>query len=142
MTATRCVFTYGSLMYDAVWEHVVGGRYRRSAAVLDGWRRLRVLDEAYPALVPGAGGRVGGVLYHDVEPQDLQRLDAFEGPEYDRVEVTVQLDDGRRCAAQVYRWIARDRLIPLEWDPEWFEREGMAPFLQRYAGGVRGPQRR
>ena len=134
---SRWVFTYGSLMYAAVWEQVVCGRYRSEPALLDGYRRLNVLGDTYPALTPGPGSSVAGTLYLDVVANDLQRLDAFEGVEYRRAEVTVQRRDGTRAGADVYLWIAAQGLGDREWDPQWFEREELVQFIARYAGGVR-----
>lgn len=133
------VFTYGSLMYDPVWTHVVGGRHRSVDATLDGHRRLTVDGEAYPALVPAPGAQVRGRLYFEVDEDGLVRLDAFEGVEYRRVSATVRADDGSACRAELYLWVATERLGRDDWDPQRFEREGLAPFLERYASGVRRP---
>ena len=56
LSASVNVFTYGSLMYEAVWSRVVRGQYPWVAARLPGFRRLAIRDAAYPAVVPGAVG--------------------------------------------------------------------------------------
>jgi gamma-glutamylcyclotransferase (GGCT)/AIG2-like uncharacterized protein YtfP len=45
---------------------------------------------------------VEGVLYLDLPASAWPRLDAFEGDEYQRSEVEVELADGRRLAAWTY----------------------------------------
>ena len=87
------VFTYGSLMFPAVWTRVVSASYRSVAATLPGFRRQRVRGEDYPALERVAKedrrATVDGILYLDVSPGDLALLDAFEGEDYRRIEATV-----------------------------------------------------
>lgn len=128
------VFTYGSLMFDPVWRRVVAGACPSEPARLAGWARRRVRGETYPALVPQAGGRVEGVLYRQVAPDDLARLDAFEGDDYLRRDVTVLTAAGP-VTAQVYAWKAGNaRLLDEDWLPTRFLEEGMARFIERYPG--------
>jgi hypothetical protein len=102
MPAARTVggvhlFTYGSLMFPAVWTRVVAGSYRSLPASLPGFRRRRVRGEDYPGLeradVRTAGEdpaamSVDGILYLDVAPADLDLLDEFEGADYRRIEAS------------------------------------------------------
>ena len=46
MSAGENVFTYGSLMYEAVWTRVVRGQYASVRARLAGFRRLAIRDES------------------------------------------------------------------------------------------------
>ncbi len=119
------IFTYGSLMFPAVWTRVVAGCYRSTGACLAGFRRRRVRGEDYPCLERSAGedgngddggdgghcgdggntgdggdhGQVMGVLYLDVAPADIASLDAFEGADYCRIEVPVTVCDRQAGAA-------------------------------------------
>lgn len=137
------VFTYGSLMFAPVWRRVVSGDYRSTPALLTGYRRHRVRGAAYPALVavdPGAeppAPALPGVLYLAVDPADLQALDAFEGADYRRirVEVSVAASAGMpgRLPADVYLYLAGDRIEPGDWDPGDFERDRLEPFLAEHA---------
>jgi len=146
LSASVNVFTYGSLMYEAVWSRVVRGQYPWVAARLPGFRRLAIRDAAYPAVVPGAGGEVLGRLWLGVSPADAERLDIFEGAEYLRQEVRVltapadrapDLDAAkhslqRDCGvtAQCYVWREPARLLAQPWDAAAFEREHLATFAQ------------
>ena len=49
-------FVYGSLMFDAVWDALIKNRYRKVAARLDGYTRVCIRGEVYPALVEAEGG--------------------------------------------------------------------------------------
>lgn len=124
-------------MFAPVWDRVVQGRYRRMDATLDGFRRLTVIGDTYPALVAEPQASVGGVLYADVSADDVERLDAFEGSDYERIEVSVRLADGSSRCAHAYRWRHRERLGDRDWDPQWFEREAITVFIDRHASGVR-----
>lgn len=65
----------------------------------DGWH-------GYPGLVLDATDDADEIPVHVLEApglsDDLERLDAFEGPGYRRVVASVQLADGRRVRAWVY----------------------------------------
>lgn len=135
MTARHC-FTYGSLMWADIMARVCGREFASEPASLAGHRRHPVRGQDYPGLRPAAGGLVPGRLYLDVTDEAWARLDAFEGEEYERADVSVALADGRSLPAQVYRFKAElaDRLLPGDWDAEAFGREGRRRFIERYVG--------
>jgi len=100
-------FAYGSLMWADIMARVCGGAALASEpAQLPGYRRHPVLGQDYPGLRPAEGGTVVGRLYRGVDAAQWARLDAFEGPEYERVPVQVLLPDGRTETAEVYRFRA------------------------------------
>ncbi len=127
------VFTYGSLMFDPVWQRVVQGRYASLPAHVEGFRRLCVRDEHYPALVASRRkDRVTGRLYLDVSEDDLLRLDRFEGTDYVRLSIPAHLEDGRFLIAETYLATPAMRLLDLDWDPEVFAQHGLAAFMAGY----------
>lgn len=126
---TSHVFTYGSLMFTPVWESVVQGRYRSVAALLDQHARFALVDDTYPGTVAAVGSSVAGVLYLDVSRADLACVDHFEGNEYRRTLVQVQLDDASLLPAQTYLFEAVARLSDRSWNPDTFP---MAGFLDTY----------
>jgi len=129
------VFTYGSLMFAPVWRRVVAGEYRSLPAVLRGYARRRIPGESYPALVEAAPeSEVRGILYLDVSEADLRTLDRFEdeGSLYARVAVRVETEAGGEREAWSYLYLHPERTSAEAWDPERFEREGMALFLGTY----------
>ncbi len=133
--AIHC-FTYGSLMWPDIMARVCGQAFASEPASLAGHARHPVRGQDYPGLRPLAQGQVAGRLYRDVDAAAWARLDAFEGEEYERVEVLVALSGGGMLPAQVYRF--RDsfaqRLLPGDWDVEAFGREGRQRFIARYVG--------
>ena len=124
------VFTYGSLMFAQVWQPLVGGRYRSEPAVLPGYRRFAVPGVTYPGIVAAPGEQVAGLLYLDVGPGDLARLDLFEGAEYRREALPVTLADGSVLVAETYVWLDHGRLSDAAWLPEAFR---LGEFLRTYA---------
>ena len=138
---TACCFTYGSLMWADIWSVVCGRSHPAVDAELRGYARHPVRGEDYPGLALAAqDARVSGQLYLDVDEASLARLDAFEGEEYERFVVTVQLADGSSRDAFCYRFCgdSAGRLLPSEWDPAAFEREGKARFMAAYPGFAAG----
>ena len=124
-------------MWADIWASVCGREHAAVDAELQGYARHPVRGQDYPGLaVASADSVVAGRLYLDVDEASLARLDAFEGEEYERVTVTVRLADGSRCEAFCYLFRAAfaDRLLPGDWDPAVFEREGKARFTAAYAG--------
>jgi gamma-glutamylcyclotransferase (GGCT)/AIG2-like uncharacterized protein YtfP len=130
------VFTYGSLMFAPVWSQVVDGVYAPIPARLDGFQRLAVKGEAYPAAVPLPTGSMKGLLYPNISPNDLARLDAFEGKYYLRTPVTVATANGVYVTAWAYILDGQYRHIldTAEWDVGTFAAEGIQHFLARYPG--------
>ena len=132
---TAC-FTYGSLMCDEIMSAVAGGRASSCIATLHGYCRHPVIGTAYPGMVAHAGQQVQGVLYLDLPPSAWPRLDRFEGDEYERRIVEVNLADGTLQPAWTY--VFRDelasRLDKGDWDFERFLREGKGRFVAEYVG--------
>lgn len=133
---TRHCFTYGSLMWADIMGRVCGHDFASEPASLAGHARHPVRGQEYPGLRPADVGVVPGRLYLDVTDAAWARLDAFEGEEYERVDVLVTRADGSEVPAQGYRF--RDafahRLLPGDWDADAFGREGHARFVARYVG--------
>lgn len=127
------VFTYGSLMFPAIWRRVVRGGHRALPAVLDGYARHAVRGELYPGIVLRPGASVDGMLYLDVSEAELAVLDAFEGSEYRRENVMVRTAaDMQTVAADTYLFLAGHRLADEAWEPQHFR---MTHFIAAHCGG-------
>ncbi|WP_457389551.1 gamma-glutamylcyclotransferase family protein [Roseateles sp. P5_E1] len=133
---TRHCFTYGSLMWADIMARVCGREFASEPASLAGHARHPVRGQDYPGLQAAPGGLVPGRLYRDVDADAWERLDAFEGVEYERADVVVALADGNALLAQVYRFRPEfaDRLLPGDWDADAFAQEGRERFIARYVG--------
>ena len=97
------VFTYGTLMFPEVWQAVVGREFASVEGTASGYAIYRVRDAVFPGIVAASElDRVRGVVYLDVDPQSLARLDLFEDDFYRRETVWVECGDGQRRAANAY----------------------------------------
>lgn len=135
-------------------------------AILHNHRRHRVLHADYPAVIPETDVAEGesaptvlGTLVTGLTDGDIYRLDIFEGDEYERktveVEIVADVDNVDQAAsksdsspptsfisskqtakAQTYIWIAgTHRLDRREWDFEEFRREKMGGWVGSSAEG-------
>jgi gamma-glutamylcyclotransferase (GGCT)/AIG2-like uncharacterized protein YtfP len=105
--ASRVLAAYGSLRPGQSNHRIVAGIVGTWSygAVSGHVREVRWgPDEVYPGLVlDPAGPRVPVAVLTSAElPEHWARLDAFEGPDYRRVVVPVELDAGGAIAAQCY----------------------------------------
>ncbi len=129
------VFVYGSLMFPRVWDALVSARYQSVPSRLRDFRRHGVQGESYPAIVATPGAEVRGLVWLHVEPQDLDRLDRFEGDDYRRIAVSVESLDPARAGtltATAYVWKDPSRLLDVDWDPAHFERTDLERFARRF----------
>jgi gamma-glutamylcyclotransferase (GGCT)/AIG2-like uncharacterized protein YtfP len=96
------LFVYGTLREDTVVQEILGRRPPRRPAVLRGYRRA--FDEAigYPVIRPDPASSVRGSVLDEIDAQALALLDAYEGRDYERIVVQVDLPGGAPCAAYAY----------------------------------------
>jgi gamma-glutamylcyclotransferase (GGCT)/AIG2-like uncharacterized protein YtfP len=134
------IFTYGSLMFPAVWARVVRGDYRSTDATVHGFRRVRVRDRQHPALVIVANAApIVGRLYYDVSAEDVARLDHFETSNYARVAIAVTVAD-HAVSAQSYLALNVDALLNEDWSATEFEQHGLPIFNTTYVVENAPPQ--
>lgn len=85
-------------------------------AELPGYERFRIDGQCYPAVVLG-NGTVRGRVLNNVTREELDRLDKFEDPAYERrIEYVRSCDTGRMIRARVW---ARDSDHVSDLDGEW-----------------------
>ena len=128
------LFTYGSLMFDDVWKRLVKGHYRLDNARLDGYARRCVKHDEYPVIFP-ANESVEGVVYFDIDDEDIISLDTFEGEYYERKEVELLVNYEKIIAhTYVLKPAYYDIIDPKLWSETLFEKEGIHRFLKEYKG--------
>ena len=139
------VFTYGTLMFPAVWRAVVGREFAAVGGTAAGFAIYRVRDAVFPGiLATGETDSVAGVVYLDVDDASLARLDRFEDTFYERQSLWIDCDDGQRRSANAYVVPAhqRDVLTAEPWGREQFVATGgLEHFLSRFAGFARVNER-
>jgi gamma-glutamylcyclotransferase (GGCT)/AIG2-like uncharacterized protein YtfP len=148
-------FFYGTLMAPRVLHRVCYGpslplsttqnnQLIARPALLKAFRRHRVLQADYPAILASENSTVRGTLVSGLTDGDIWRLDIFEGDEYSRqkVKVRVLVDEGdinveptdeqlgAEVEAETYVWIAgKKHLEDREWDFEEFVKEKMGRWV-------------
>lgn len=105
MIMAGSLFVYGSLMAPEVIRAVIGRVPASCPAVLSGYVRHPVRNQAYPGLIPCQrqqsmddddvqgdmeSSSTTGLLYKDLSDLEICRLDRFEGDEYSRTTVQVE----------------------------------------------------
>jgi len=131
--ASTQVFTYGSLMFENVFEGVTGERCQNQRATLKQWSRHALLNKTYPGAVTNRDqlAQIDGVLWLQVSDLALLKLDSFEGCPYCRELVTVLTENGTPQKAWIYRWVD-ESLICGEWDVAKFTQQHQADFLSQH----------
>jgi gamma-glutamylcyclotransferase (GGCT)/AIG2-like uncharacterized protein YtfP len=129
------IFTYGSLMCEDIMIRVAACRPKALPASLSGYRRSRLHGLEYPAIFPARGGEVSGILYLDLNPEALERLDIFEGEMYSREELVVNAG-GKPLPAMAYvlKKPCHHLLTGKEWHLAEFLQGGKARFEAAYLG--------
>lgn len=130
--APGALFAYGTLQLEAVVRTVLGRWPPAREAELPGYARWRVAGVLYPGLLEEPGAAAGGLLYAPVTGEDWTRLDAFEGPLYERRAVRVRVGEGTEwLPAQAYVVPAEraHRLTAEPWDLEAFRVRHLGRFL-------------
>ncbi|MGB7567737.1 MAG: gamma-glutamylcyclotransferase family protein [Chitinivibrionales bacterium] len=114
------LFVYGTLLSKAIWKSIVTGDYASDSAVLKGYARKKVKGKNYPGLIEQAGSEVEGMIHYNISEEDFRKLDIYEGKEYERTKVFVQLLSGKsaRCITYLFKKEYFNRLTESEWSPE------------------------
>src|SRR5256885_165612 len=121
------VFTYGTLMFPEVWQAVVGRSYKSVAGTVAAFQVFCVRDAVFPGIVAGSREcAVPGVVYLDVDPESLDRLDRFEDDFYERRTISVDCSDSLHRLAEAYIVppVNRSLLTNEPWDRESFVASG------------------
>lgn len=126
------VFTYGSLMLTPIWSQLVQGQYEQVIATLNGYQRVAMRKESYPAALPKPFASIQGILYRDVKAADIAKLDYFEGDYYLRCSEIVTTIKGKKIPAEVYVLNKQYRHLAsaTQWDINRFRLWGIRQCLQ------------
>ncbi|MGD8367445.1 MAG: gamma-glutamylcyclotransferase [Desulfobacterales bacterium] len=132
------LFAYGTLMDPEIMHRVSGFQRRSSRAVLFGYVRKALRGEVYPAIAPRKGASVEGILYFELPPEAVARIDRFEGSLYNRTEVVAVIDGSKREAVAALAYVIAgehlDRLSDRDWSFKRFLETGKGRFQSSYEG--------
>jgi gamma-glutamylcyclotransferase (GGCT)/AIG2-like uncharacterized protein YtfP len=130
------IFTYGTLMIPEVMVAVTTRRFRSIDAILKGYARFTVKGESYPGITPEPGAITEGIIYFDVDKWSLERLDAFEGNLYQRIQIMAETKEKEILSADAYviKPKFRSYLSSQEWNMKEFAQKHLKTFLETYTG--------
>ena len=143
---TANLFVYGSLMNDEVVQCLLGTSLPKRSAKLLGYKRKGVLGEAYPAMFECKHSEVEGCILLGLTPAQIQRLDLYEGYQYQRISVQAELrnellgervergewgDSMINCETYVFKREYMHLLSGDDWCNEDFRTHRMAAFIRQ-----------
>ncbi|POR36027.1 Protein AIG2 [Tolypocladium paradoxum] len=149
MSGEHTAFFYGTLMAPEVFFSVCYGDKLPPKAIrdlhtfthanLNDHCRYRVQYADYPGVVPEKGRKVRGVYATGLTDANMKKLDYFEGSEYERVKVKVELlqkKDGKEVVGEVkdtnlYIFLCPKDLEKRDWDYGEFCRDRMSMWTRR-----------
>ena len=118
------------------------GQWTVKSAILHNYRRHRVAGADYPAIIPAPNASVRGTYVTGLSRSDVAKLDIFEGSEYKRVDVKINVLDvvgdldgkgnveGAGFDVQTYVWISRKSYLEdKEWDFAEFRKDKMKRWI-------------
>lgn len=124
------VFVYGTLQHPPLLHRLLGRVPRSVPAELAGHRAAPLAGRPYPGLLREDGQAAPGRVILDLSDDDLAILDAFEGPEYERIGVVATVD-GADVPADAWLLTGPSRRLaePGQWSLERFLAEDVGHFL-------------
>ena len=93
-------------------------------ATLTGYKRVYVAGATYPGITLAADSSVDGILAKGVTAEEVDRLDIFEGPDYETHNVSIELASGEQVEARVFVPVPLLSLTHTPWSlKKWQETE-------------------
>ncbi|WP_167610364.1 gamma-glutamylcyclotransferase family protein [Maribellus sediminis] len=122
------VFVYGTLLFPEILEGLTGRTFSVQKAELYNFKRLRVAEGDYPAIIAAEGESVSGMLVLNVDARSMELLRFYEGEDYDCRKLEVKLKK-QSVFAHVFTWNNDPGLLTeSDWNLKNFEQH----FLQDY----------
>ncbi|MFY0651281.1 MAG: gamma-glutamylcyclotransferase [Cyclobacteriaceae bacterium] len=124
------IFFYGTLMNPDVYRAVTGKELIAEDARLEGYQIYTLKERVYPGIMPSPSASVMGFFKKIVE-SELDRLDWFEGNEYERRIVKIIDHKEHKLASWVYvlKEECQDILDGEGWDYEFFASNHLKDYL-------------
>ena len=105
--------------------------FRLRPGVLKNFKRLKVKNQHYPAIIEARGNEVEGVVVHGLTSNAVRRLDEFEDTDYERRNIVVGILNGQNVKAAVYVAGSGMMLDDIDWDFDTWYRHHRSSFLRR-----------
>ncbi len=128
------LFVYGTLLDPGIMRLVTGSDYKRNSAVLPGYACRKLAGVVYPAIVACPGASCVGDVCLGVFAEDILLLDRYEGSEYVRQTVVVDMLDGSQTEAEAYVLAPAQsgRILDEPWSFDQFMAIHRAEYLRQF----------
>jgi gamma-glutamylcyclotransferase (GGCT)/AIG2-like uncharacterized protein YtfP len=115
----------------------------RTAAVLSGYTRYLLANKHYPGIVAQVNAAVNGVLYRNLSPHVLQRLDRYEDDFYQRQRIRILSASGDPLDVWTYIIPGDKQYLQsqMPWDRRYFTKHRLRHFLAGISSRVDGQYR-
>lgn len=125
------IFVYGTLLNDEILHRLIEGNPSKCNANLLGYKRVKVLDDVYPAILPERNSQVDGILLTGLSDSDVQTLDKYESNCYERKVVAVSLSANvlQQCETYVFKAQYYPLLSDEPWSNNSFRKEHLNFYL-------------
>lgn len=134
------IFVYGTLIFSPVMKAVTGKVHKGQAAKLHNFAAYKVVGDVYPGIWHLEGVSTDGILYQNISKEELEKLDRYEGEEYNRELLEVETEDGNMHRAWVYTYrpAYRHMLSEVPWNPEYFNESELDDYVANIEVKKRG----
>ena len=125
------IFVYGSLMADEVILKLIHRVPTKREATVQGYKRYKLKNRSYPGAFQQERSSIKGLLFFGINEEEMNILDAFEGREYKKEEISAEVEGGERISASMYTYIETSVLLHEEdeWSYSNFREYHLAQFV-------------
>lgn len=115
------LFAYGTLMIEEVFQRLSNSPTQKSSGYIVGYECRQLKRKKYPGLIIGKG-IVNGLLYYHLPDQALKNFDQYEGEEYKREMVSVNIESNKKIEAWCYFYKEeyRENILNEIWSLDWY----------------------
>jgi hypothetical protein len=122
-------------MFRDVVLAITGTTFQSACGLLHGFAQFRMKEDGQAAMIPFPDRAVDGVIYRDVDSPSLARLDAFQGKGFERIEVTIEAENGEWIEADAYCLkLTRTKVLMAD---EWDEDDYRSKYLKKVLASCR-----
>lgn len=121
-------------MHPKIWDRLISNNYETKPFEIFGYARKALKARVYPALIVDETDSIRGLLYLNVQEEDLRIIDDFEGNEYTRMDLKSALSE-EQASVHTYLYTGdKANLTTLDWDYEAFIKEHIVAFENGFEG--------
>lgn len=102
MKTQNTLFVYGSLMLEPVLETLLGRIPENIPGKATNWQRLAWPKKPYPILIQKKGHETGGKLLTNLTEKEIETLDHFEHPLYNKTQITITTNKNETLQTTAY----------------------------------------